>query len=123
MTQGMHTAMDICVVLSLIVGNGFDDRRRLLRGCGTIEIDEGVCIDVLMQRRKVLATICDLWLITFLQLSHIVAPPINSPRRAAIFSLKTPCIASIGDLLTIAWAKARVSICFASCLLRPRVRK
>jgi len=50
----MDGSVDVGAVPRVHVGHRVDHRLRLERGCRTVEVDEWLCVHLLMKRRKVL---------------------------------------------------------------------
>src|SRR6266704_1489640 len=51
----MHTTMDVGIIVTVIMFNGFNHRQRLLRRGGVVKIDQRLTVDLLVQNGKVLA--------------------------------------------------------------------
>ena len=53
LTQIMHTAVDIPVLLAVIAVNGLEHLARFLRGCRIVEVNQGASVDRRSEDRKV----------------------------------------------------------------------
>ena len=60
LAQMVHATVDVAVDGEVVAGERFDDRHRLLRGGGIVEIDERAAVDRLLQYREILAVIHNL---------------------------------------------------------------
>jgi hypothetical protein len=51
----MSASVNVSIVTFVVVAQGIEYRKRLLRGCGVVEIHQGVAVDFLMQNGEVSA--------------------------------------------------------------------
>jgi hypothetical protein len=86
----MHAPMHIGMVVALIASHCVDDRRRLLSGCGAVEVDEVMTVYLLVQGREVGAARCyrRLTVLALLSLRHASSPSVNADSRSSTISVR-----------------------------------